>query len=594
MPRIPNESERLMASESTNICIDGFNLQLLTETLNSKIYLAVPEGLKKKYIVKIAKSEKNNSRIITERQALGALNHPNIVDIIGCGHLSVNDDTLHYNILEYLPKTLRQVLDEKIYSRATTAGTAGPTKTGHWAWCFPYIEQLLHAVDVCHRNNILHRDLKPENVLLTEQGKLKLCDFGGAAVPEENKIELEHSLDQTVEIAGTIKYQAPEQRTGQVDLISFKTDIYSLGLIFYEMLTLQTPDGLITAMPSSSSSDIPKWFDDLLTAMLQKDPVKRPTAANLLEAIRQRVAETQPPIPTICPPKSAAPSKFAQIYKYLHPTTIASFIAMLPFRLLFLPTVLCAWFEWLKYPHERYSQPGFVTIFVGCLNVATYIAIPFVWGHHTLVARINHAQNSGLSGTIVAYNSKAPYQGYYLLTTDDIKNVTSIVNNFSTNRVPYTYIPSDTYGPFALSSDKTKFVYITPYEIIEYSISLPHHATRVEPVKVLAKSQICGFIRNIRYFIAGNEQQRVALQIKNDHAAEPEIWTVTDGVLQQLPKIVGQSDLPFSTYSVQQNGIQLDRGAGGKHLQISWANFVGHINLLEGEFDADKMVWIAE
>jgi serine/threonine-protein kinase len=199
-----------------------------------KVYLAQDKKLYRKVAVKIlnerfSQDRSNLRRFIHEAKAASALNHPNILVIHEIGET----DETHYIVSEFIKgETLREVLIKSQMSLAEVLEIS---------------IQIANALTTAHGAHLIHRDIKPENVMIRPDGLVKVLDFGLAKLIEEkNKsfLELRESSgkrSQTAEgiILGTVNYMSPEQ--AKADRVDERTDIFSLGVVIYEMLTGRTP-----------------------------------------------------------------------------------------------------------------------------------------------------------------------------------------------------------------------------------------------------------------------------------------------------------------------------------------------------------------
>lgn len=186
------------------------------------------------------------------------IDHPYIVRIYDLG---VSDDHAHI-AMEYLPGG---DLKQKI----------GRGMTGQDA--IRYTRQIASALARLHSLGILHRDLKPGNIMLRENGDIALIDFGLA-----KRMRLEQEITDSGEIFGTPYYMSPEQ--GHANVVDERSDLYSLGIIFYEMLTGQKPfigDNAMGIIFKHSKAPIPvlphrlSKHQALLNMLLAKKPEDR-------------------------------------------------------------------------------------------------------------------------------------------------------------------------------------------------------------------------------------------------------------------------------------------------------------------------------
>jgi hypothetical protein len=215
-----------------------------------------------------------------EARAAGRLSHPGIVTI----HDALEDpeSRSNYIVMEFIPgRTLESIL------------LAGPALETDRA--LDIIRQIAEALDYAHRNQIIHRDLKPANILLTDDGRVKITDFGIA------KIVARGGAARTVAIMGTPAYMSPEQVTGGE--IDARSDLFSMGILLYLMLVGQKPFAGDTAavmfkivyedpvLPSQLNRQLQAGHDYLALRCLAKDRTKRYTSAREflddLEDVRQ-------------------------------------------------------------------------------------------------------------------------------------------------------------------------------------------------------------------------------------------------------------------------------------------------------------------
>ena len=202
--------------------LDGrYELQsLIGEGGMAVVFKALDHRLDRSVAVKImrdemADDEEFRQRFCAESHAVAMLSHPNIVAVFDVSH----DDSLEYIVMELVDGiTLKQYLDKK--------GAIGWKETLHFS------RQIAKALSHAHERGIIHRDIKPQNIMLLKDGTIKVGDFGIAAL--ENEIQ-----ENDGQAIGSIHYIAPEQARGMSP--DARSDIYSLGVVMYEMLTGQQP-----------------------------------------------------------------------------------------------------------------------------------------------------------------------------------------------------------------------------------------------------------------------------------------------------------------------------------------------------------------
>ncbi len=202
-------------------------------------------------------------RFTNEAKAVALLSHPNIV--------SVYDVSLEgaskYIVMEYINGiTLKEYLNRKVRL--------------DWPEAVHYINQVLSALSHAHEKGVIHRDIKPENVMLMRNGSIKVIDFGIAKLPDSK------SLTVTDKAIGTVNYISPEQASGHGS--SEKSDIYSTGIMLYELVTGQLPFVSASsvsvammhvssepAMPSSICDSIPVGLEQIIIKAMMKSPDRR-------------------------------------------------------------------------------------------------------------------------------------------------------------------------------------------------------------------------------------------------------------------------------------------------------------------------------
>ena len=208
-------------------------------------------------------------RFRAEARHTASLHHPNIATVFDYGE----DDGTAYLVMELV---VGQPLSQIIADRAplSAAETAS------------ILVQAATALEAAHQGGVVHRDIKPANILITPDGTAKLTDFGIARAIDAAP------LTQTGQVLGTAQYLSPEQALGRSATAS--SDIYSLGVVGYEMLTGERPFDSGTAVatalahvnqvPPPLPVTIPTGVRDVIGAALAKDPVDRPASAAAMAA----------------------------------------------------------------------------------------------------------------------------------------------------------------------------------------------------------------------------------------------------------------------------------------------------------------------
>ena len=185
------------------------------------VYKAKDRVLNRYVAIKVLKEEFTTDnefirRFHAEAQSAAGLTHPNIVSVYDVG----SENGIYYIVMELVQgKTLKQIIVED--------GTLP------WKWATNVAIQIASALEAAHKNNIVHRDIKPHNIIITEDGVAKVTDFGIAKAVSNSTIT---AFGSTI---GSVHYFSPEHaRGGKTDA---KSDLYSLGVVMYEMLTGRVP-----------------------------------------------------------------------------------------------------------------------------------------------------------------------------------------------------------------------------------------------------------------------------------------------------------------------------------------------------------------
>ncbi len=323
---VPSEPEEKEAAPSLAAVAAAFpNLEIL-ELIGSggmgAVYKARQPKLNRFVALKIlsnrlARDERFTSRFLREGQLLARLNHPNIVVIHDFGE----SGGFYYLLMEYVDGVnLRQ---------AMRAEKIEPDQA------LEIVPKICDALAYAHGEGILHRDIKPENILLDVKGRVKIADFGigrfsehssspksrGLTPPGFPAMEngaADHpgvntpgscvceGLTETGQVLGTPSYMAPEQRE-HASKVDHRADIYSLGVVFYELLTGELPLGRFAA--PSEKSNVDASVDKIVLKALEKEREKRQQSAFEMKTEIEQLTENMQPPPPHHEPEPAVPTK---------------------------------------------------------------------------------------------------------------------------------------------------------------------------------------------------------------------------------------------------------------------------------------------
>ncbi len=231
-------------------------LELLGRGGMGAVYKARQPRLDRMVALKILASDKKGDAQFAERfereaRTLALLHHPNIVAIYEFGEAQGN----FYLLMEFVDGlTLRQLLQTRKLS---------PEEA------LVIVPKICEALQYAHQQGIVHRDIKPENILLDKQGQVKIADFGIAKIVGQ---EAQTGLTQDQQVIGTPHYMAPEQ-VERPKTVDHRADIYSLGVVLYEMLTNELPLGKFA--PPSRMVQVDVRLDEVVLHALEKEPDRR-------------------------------------------------------------------------------------------------------------------------------------------------------------------------------------------------------------------------------------------------------------------------------------------------------------------------------
>ncbi|WP_100373251.1 Stk1 family PASTA domain-containing Ser/Thr kinase [Bacillus sp. FJAT-45037] len=245
----------------------------------ANVYLALDVILDRHVAVKVlqpqfSEDEQFIKRFRREAQAATSLNHPNVVNIYDVGE----EGNTYYIVMEYVRGlTLKELIQQE-----------GPLKTERVLDLF---KQMMAAISHAHANQIIHRDIKPHNILVSEDGVAKVADFGIARAISSA------TITHTNSVMGSVHYLSPEQARG--GHVTYRSDIYSLGIVLYEMVTGTLPfkgdtavsiaiKHLQSEIPSAKTivPELPQSIENVIRQATIKDPEKRyPTVTEMEEDV---------------------------------------------------------------------------------------------------------------------------------------------------------------------------------------------------------------------------------------------------------------------------------------------------------------------
>ena len=259
----------------------------------SDVYKAKDHVLSRFVAIKVLKQEFSDDRNFvtkfrTEAQSAAGLEHPNIVNIYDVG----SEEGLHYIVMEHVEGiTLKTYIEKKgqlTFKEAISIAI-----------------QVARGIEAAHNKHLIHRDIKPQNIIISTEGKVKVTDFGIARAASANTI--------SSDVMGSVHYASPEQaRNGFVD---GRSDIYSLGIVMYEMVTGRVPfDGDTTVAvaiqhlqeemenPTAYAQDLPVSMEKIILKCTQKNPDRRyQTIVELLNDLRKALISPDEDFVVIAP-----------------------------------------------------------------------------------------------------------------------------------------------------------------------------------------------------------------------------------------------------------------------------------------------------
>jgi len=266
-------------------------LELLGQGGMGAVYKARQPALNRFVALKIlppqsAKDPGFAERFNREARALARLNHPNIVAVYDFGQAV----DIPYFLMEYVEgSTLRQI---------ARSGKLSPADT------LRIVIQICEALQFAHGEGVVHRDIKPENILLDHKGRVKIADFGIAKVLDQPAQDI--SLTGAKDVVGTAPYMAPEQVENPAR-VDHRADIFSLGVVFYELLTGELPLGKFQSPSQKVQVDV--RLDEVVLHTLEKEPARRYQQAREVKTDVEIIAATpRPSAPPLLQPQPPIPA----------------------------------------------------------------------------------------------------------------------------------------------------------------------------------------------------------------------------------------------------------------------------------------------
>ncbi len=239
------------------------------------VYEARQVDLGRRLAVKILPSELGANEAFAERfrreaRVLGGLEHPNILEVFDFGESAAG------HLFYAMPYVEGGDLGARLKS--------GPLPQGE---ALRLVKEICAALEAAHAQGVIHRDIKPSNILLTAEGTVKVADFGIAVLDDQPK----ERLTFTGVVAGTMEYAAPEQTSGSG--VDRRSDLYSVGVICYEVLTGQLPRGIFDP-PSKVNTAVDPAVDSVVHTAMQSDPARRFQTATAFRMALNDTGKTQP------------------------------------------------------------------------------------------------------------------------------------------------------------------------------------------------------------------------------------------------------------------------------------------------------------
>lgn len=338
----------LLTAEELNAALPDYKVEeIIGAGGMGVVYRAIQQNLNREVAIKVMPKELAEDPAFVERfareaQALAALNHPHIVTV----HDTGTTDGICYIVMELVDgANLREVL---------AAGKLQPKEA------LAIVTQVCDALQFAHDAGIVHRDIKPENILLTAGGQVKITDFGLVKLVGDRDFQV--TLTNTNQAMGSLRYMAPEQLAGSENA-DHRADIFSLGVVFYELLTGEVPAGRFD--PPSKNVQIDVRLDEVVMRTLDAKPERRYQNASEVSTEVKHISDSEAAPQTNAP--AAVPSQQQHQPRISKKAVIGAVWA--PFFLIpFVPLLLV-----LSYAAQSENSGGF-----GGIGVIEFLIILFI------------------------------------------------------------------------------------------------------------------------------------------------------------------------------------------------------------------------
>lgn len=258
--------------EELDVALEGFEvLSLIGQGGMGAVYKAIHLRLDRVVAIKVLPKELESAdptfgeRFLREARSLAKLQHPNLVVVHDFGEV----DGLYFIVMEYVEgANLRERLRDGSFKPDAALGI---------------LPQICEGLRYAHGQGLVHRDIKPENILLGDDGRVRIADFGLARMVHADASDI--SLTGTEQALGTPHYMAPEQLRDP-ERVDHRADLFSLGVVFYEMLTGNLPQGRFP-LPSEEV-EVGKHVDEVVLKSLDPYPERRYQQAQEMEEDLER------------------------------------------------------------------------------------------------------------------------------------------------------------------------------------------------------------------------------------------------------------------------------------------------------------------